>query len=115
MSIQVAGGIIPEFGLADRLRKARELAELDQSEIARDLGASRATISNAERGTHAARRSLVIAWAMRTGVNLRWLETGEAPSPGGDGASAGYTPWDSNPEPTDYVVPAIALFPGVAA
>lgn len=49
------------FGLADRLRKAREYAELDQAVIARDLGASRATISNAERGTHAPRRSLVIA------------------------------------------------------
>ena len=114
MSIQTAGAV-PSFDLPDRLRKAREFAELEQADLARDLGASRTTIGNAERGQTVPRRSLIIAWAFRTGVDLTWLETGEAPSPGGDGASAGYTPWDSNPEPTVYVVPAIALFPGVAA
>lgn len=91
---------MPVFTMGDRLRKAREEAGLGHSELARDIGVSRNTITNYERGHVQPRRGAVILWAMRTGVPLRWLETGEAPSPSDDGASL-YAPWDSNPEPSD--------------
>lgn len=61
-----------------RLMRAREYAGLEQADLARDLGVSRQTISNAERGARMPRRALVVAWAVRTGVSLHWLETGQA-------------------------------------
>lgn len=101
MSIQPAAGV-PQWTLGDRLRKARESAGLEQTELAQSLGASRKTIGNAERGQHQPRRSLVMAWALATNVPVRWLMTGESPSSGDDGDSQPlYTPWDSNPEPSD--------------
>lgn len=100
MSIQTAG-VVPDWQLQHRLKRAREHAQMEQGDLAEAIGTSRTTIGNAERGTHTPRRSLVMAWAMATGVNLQWLETGTAPSPDGDGASGEYTPWDSNPEPSD--------------
>ncbi|WP_058234102.1 helix-turn-helix domain-containing protein [Devriesea agamarum] len=73
-------GTIPNFTKADRLRKARELLGLDQSAMAIRLGVSRGTVSNAERGAVEPRRTVVLAWALVTGVSLHWLETGkEAP------------------------------------
>ena len=106
----VSGGVIPTWSLGDRLRKAREQAGLEQAELARDLGTSRTTVGNAERGDRTPRRSLVMAWSLRTGVPLAWLETGTAPSPGdGDGAALKYTPRDLNPEPTGYVSSLVRL------
>ena len=102
MSIQAAGAV-PDWTMADRLRKAREYAALEQGQLAQMIGASRTTIGNAERGANKPRRPLVIAWAMATGVDLTWLETGRAPAP--DDPSP--APWpmrarrDSNPQPSD--------------
>lgn len=101
MTIQPSFGTIPAFTVADRLRKARETAGLDQTQMAVELGVSRGTISNAERGNTRVKKTLLLAWSMRTGVPSMWLETGEAPSPSGDGASELCTPRDSNPEPID--------------
>lgn len=101
---------MPVFTMGDRLRKAREEAGLGHSELARDIGVSRNTITNYERGHVQPRRGALMLWAMRTRVPVVWLETGEAPSPGGDGASL-YTPWDSNPEPSGSGPSAIRLYP----
>lgn len=80
--------VIPQFNLADRLRKAREITGLDQAEFADELGVSRGTVSNNERGTVAPRQIVLKAWALRTGVPLKWLETGEAPGATGPGGGA---------------------------
>lgn len=63
----------PEFTLADRLRKARETAELSQDELARALTIGRNSIGRYEAGTYPPSRAVIIAWAMVTGVDLRWL------------------------------------------
>ena len=102
MTTSTEGVWVPQWTIGDRLRKAREEAGIDVESFARDLGVSRNTVTNYERGHVSPRRPVLVLWAMRTRVPLMWLETGEAPSPTGDGASASlYTPWDSNPEPTD--------------
>ena len=78
-------GIVPSLTLGQRLRVARELTGMEQQEFAREIGTSRQTIGAAERGISHPRQLLIRAWAMATGVDRHWLETGEAPSPGGDG------------------------------
>jgi transcriptional regulator with XRE-family HTH domain len=88
-------GRIPVFTMGDRLRKAREVVGLDQSEFAEQLGVSRGTVSNYERSSTENRKPIVIrAWALATGVPLEWLQTGEgaptATPP--DGGPAGQTP-----------------------
>lgn len=82
------GGAVPTWELPDRVRKAREFAGLDQGQLAERLGVARSTVARMEQGktTHV-KRPVLLAWAFATGVDLQWLETGEAPSPDGDGAS----------------------------
>ena len=103
MSQQLVGSI-PEWSLADRMRKAREITGLDQSAFGEELGVSRATVSNAERGRTSPSRLLMRAWALRSGVPLQWLETGKDPRPDG-GPNGGLTDQrtrrDSNPQPSD--------------
>ncbi|WP_425393602.1 helix-turn-helix domain-containing protein [Agromyces subbeticus] len=67
---------IPEWTMADRLRKAREHARLEQRQLAELAGIARATVSNAERGAHIPHRATVRAWADACGVLVSWLETG---------------------------------------
>ena len=89
MTTFVDHGSVPQFTQGDRLRKAREITGLDQTEFAREIGVSRKTVWNAETDRTHPRQILLRAWSLRTGVSLHWLETGEAPSPdGGDGALA---------------------------
>lgn len=112
VTIWTDAGVIPRFTMGDRLRKARELTGLDQAAFAREIGVSRNTVGNAETDSVRVRRITLRAWAMRTGVPVEWLETGETPpSPsGGDGASR-YAPWDSNPEPSDSGSGSVVVFP----
>lgn len=78
MSIQPAG-IIPEWTICDRLRKARETTGLDQAQFAKRIDISRSTVGNYEAGRVAPRRIVLKQWALATGVNVEWLETGVAP------------------------------------
>ena len=66
------------------------------------LGVSRQTIGNYASGrTHPTKGDMRL-WAMRCGVSLRWLETGEAGS-GGDPDSGLELPQvDSNHQHFDY-------------
>lgn len=76
-------GVVPEFTVGDRLRKARELTGLDQGPFAEQLGVSRGTVSNYERSTTEHYKPIVLrAWALATGVPLEWIETGQGPSSG---------------------------------
>lgn len=85
MSQQLNPGVIPEWTLADRLRKAREAAGYGSRDFAAVTSISRGTISAAENGHSVPTRANMRLWALATGVPFEWLETGEAPRPGGDG------------------------------
>ncbi|MBW8171823.1 helix-turn-helix domain-containing protein [Ornithinimicrobium sp. Arc0846-15] len=97
---QPLAGAIPEIGVNTRLRVAREHAGLEQGALADLMGVGRNTVSNNESGKVAPRRITLRAWAMATGVDATWLETGIAPQqmPEGDPECANR---DSNPEPAD--------------
>ena len=73
MTTSVGWDSVPEFTVGDYLRKAREHAGLDQLELAADLGVSRQTVTNYEKGYVTPRKSTVMAWAMRTGVPVEWI------------------------------------------
>lgn len=73
-------GAVPVITLGDRLGIALKFANMKTQEMADYLDVSRNTITNyvSER-THADKRTLML-WAMRTGVDLEWLQTGHAPT-----------------------------------
>lgn len=78
MTIIPAGNVVnrPVWTLADRLRKSRESAGLEQDELASVAGISRATISAAENGRRSPSRATLAMWAMATGVSRSWLADG---------------------------------------
>lgn len=83
----VGGHAIPEWTTGDRLRKARELTGLDQSDFAERIGVARNTVHAYEHGaTRRPRRIVLMAWADATGVDYEWLRTGL--SRGGRGGAA---------------------------
>ena len=81
----------PAETVGERLRVARLLAGLDQTEIGHMVGVSRPTVSSWERGLREPSVSQFIAWALATKQPLDRMIEGLPPC----------TPWDSNPEPTD--------------
>lgn len=81
--------ITPTFTIGDRLRKARETAQLDQNEMAallkeRGFKAGRSAVGNWENEHSQPRRfmDLIDAWAEITGVDSAWLLTGVSPGQG---------------------------------
>jgi transcriptional regulator with XRE-family HTH domain len=68
---------IPAFTIADRIRKAREVAGLDQHQLADVTGIARSTISNYERGSTKPSRAYVKSIGLATGVDHRWIWTGD--------------------------------------
>lgn len=97
-------GVIPTWTQGERLRKARETAGYEQGEFAELIGVSRGTVSNYERDNGTAKKIVLRAWSMATGVPLAWLETGEAPRPDGDpdgGLRGQRTRRYSKPQPSD--------------
>ena len=108
MSIDVTEGTIPTWSVADRLRKAREHAGLEQGQLADLIGISRNSVSNYERGARTARRPVLVSWALATGVPLAWLEHGQAPNaknphPDGPGGGHSLPRLDSNQQPAGYL------------
>lgn len=106
MSTQTSG-TVPAFTVADRLRKAREFAGLDQAQLAENMGVSRTTVSNNEGSKVKPRRIVLKAWALATGVDAVWLETGVTPrlEPEGD---EGLPRLDSNQQPAGYLSLVVA-------
>lgn len=82
-------GTVPVFDQADRLAKALHHSGMSVQDMADELGVSRNTIGNyLSRRTKIPRPSLIV-WALRTGVRLRWLETGELEHDEGPGGGGG--------------------------
>lgn len=106
MSTQPAG-TVPQWTPGDRLRKAREQAGYSQQELAENMGVARNTIGNYELDASERPRKIVLrAWALATGVDLRWLETGIGSPHNPDGLPH----HDSNVEPAGYTgVPLLTL------
>jgi transcriptional regulator with XRE-family HTH domain len=77
--------IIPAWTKQDRLRKAREIAGLNHAEMASALGVSEKTAWNYEHGKSPMKRAMLVAWALRCGVPVEWIEDGE------DGDNSGAT------------------------
>ena len=68
---------VPVFTIHDRLRKAREVAGLEQGELADRIDVARTTIGNYERGDISKPKRLVVRqWALACGVDFEWLWTG---------------------------------------
>lgn len=94
-----------EFDLADRMRKSLRYSGAGVQEMADYLGVARTSVSNWINGRVHPDRRTRIAWALRTGVSVQWLETGQAPDvPGPDDGCATR---DSNPEPAGLADPVV--------
>ena len=96
-------GFIPQWTIGDRLRKAREMTGLTQVQFAERVGLSRATVNNSELNKSQPRKSVVLLWAMETGVDRDWLMTGSAnnETPDPDGPGGELLRLDSNQQPSD--------------
>lgn len=83
-------GHVPAWTLGDRLAKARSVAGLTQAQLAELIGIGVKTVIRYENG-ESTKRAAVIAWAFATGVDLRWIETGEATTDRDGGPDQGIT------------------------
>lgn len=104
MSQAIAMGRIPEITLPMRLRIARESAGLEQTDLSKISGLSRATISSSENGHRRPSRATITLFAMACGVDRDWLENGftNGNDPRPDGAEVSWLPrLDSNQQPSD--------------
>lgn len=64
---------IPEWDLADRMRKALRHSGTGVTEMADYLGVARNTVSNWINGHSDPRLQTLRLWAIRTGVTYEWL------------------------------------------
>jgi len=69
--------LVPEFGIGDRLRKARELKGLSQSGLGALVGLSHKIIGNIERGTTPIDGLQIYGWAEICDIDPTWIKTGE--------------------------------------
>jgi len=104
MSEQPSVGVIPEFTVGERLRKAREVIGLDQDQLGDEIAMSRNSVSNYETGATTHLKPIYLrAWALRTGVPLSWLVTGIANPQPNEPTGGGELPrLDSNQQPSGY-------------
>ena len=93
MSTSVEHPEVPQFDLADRMRKALRTSGLNQEEMSEYLGVSRNTVSNWVNGhwNTPPKRAYLRLWALRTGVPLEWLEHGEVTPANDEGTREGTT------------------------
>lgn len=77
MTQQQTAATVPEWTMGDRLGKALGHAGIGVGEMADYLGVSRNTVGNYINDRRSIPRPTLMLWAMRTGVPLEWLESGE--------------------------------------
>ena len=109
-----------QFGLADRLAKSLHVAGMTNLDMAKVLEVSPNTVSNYINGNTQPRRLYLREWALKTGVPIEWLETGnfpggnkKTPTPKSEGQSVGparielttstVKTWDNNVARVDFV------------
>lgn len=100
MSTDASTGRVPALTVGWRIRMARELAGIDQAELAERTQIARNTISNYENGATTRVKPLYLSQiALATGVDREWLATGRAVTHD-DPRGGGLLPHlDSNQEP----------------
>lgn len=92
------------FDLADRLRKSLRVSGVSVQEMSDYLEVSRNTVGRWVNGHYVPSRAELIAWALRTGVPVAWLETGTIQPRGrgdGPGLRRRRPQQDSNLQPSD--------------
>lgn len=87
---------VPEWTFGDRLRKAREVAEVTSKEMAALLEVSDRTIRNYERMATPIKRKDVRDWALRCGVPIEWLLHGDNPPDGGGEQVVSTSRWSAD-------------------
>lgn len=71
---------VPEWDVADRLRKALRQADVSVQQMATYLGVTRRSVGNWINGHFPPSTQTLRLWALRTGVPFEWLSTGKIPS-----------------------------------
>lgn len=79
MSESPEAGAVPEWDLADRMRKALRQAHVSVAEIADYLGVTRGTVSTWINGRIEPSVQTLRLWAIRCGVDYGWLRAGASP------------------------------------
>lgn len=87
-----AGNAAPEWDLADRLVKALRVGDVGKGEMAEHLGVNPNTVGNYVSGRTKPSRAVLRVWAMRCGVPLEWLLTGQVDSSDGPPTSGNSLP-----------------------
>ena len=94
---------VPEFDLADRMRKALRTSGIGVQEMADYLEVGRNTVSTWINGRIVPSAQTVRLWALRTGVSYPWLREGtENPRQGDPGGGVSLPRLDSNQQPSGY-------------
>lgn len=103
MTVHADTGLIPELTLGWRLRMARELTGMGLREFAAHIGVAPDTLTSAEKDRRKVRPITINAYALATGVDREWLETGKTPDqPEPDGGLPEVRAWRySKPQPSD--------------
>lgn len=103
--------LVPQFDLADRMRKALRTSGIGSTEMAGYLGVARTTVSNWINGHVQPSMQTLRLWSMRTGVDLYWLQTGENPHQlEADEGDVALLRLDSNQQPAGYRPESSAWF-----
>ncbi len=85
-------GTVPEFDKADRLKKAVSVSGVAVSEMAEYLGVRQETLSRYLNGKTETPLAIVRLIAMRTGVPVDWIMTGNVPGGPGPELPGGIEP-----------------------
>jgi transcriptional regulator with XRE-family HTH domain len=81
MTTQRSDLLVPQFDLADRMRKALRVADIGVQEMADFLGVARNTVSTWINGKIQPSTQTIRLWAIRCNVPYEWLRWGDTPGP----------------------------------
>ena len=76
MTTELSGPFVPDLTLGWRLRMARETTGMGLREFAERIGVAPDTLTSAEKDRRKVRTITINAYALATGVDRSWLETG---------------------------------------